>query len=307
MSKLSDYSKFDHLNDNDSDAEEEEDRQHVSMLSQQHQQLQQAHRPTASPQSSSPTSQTTTGKSQSQSTNPSTVSSPPSATTTSSNATITAVPTVGGPSLRKDESTGRFVFEYNGQPIYSWEQTIDDVTIYVQPPPFILEARQIKCQISANRLKLGLHDSSNEWFLNEDTFGTVDVSESTWSLEDDDTATATAGSTSMLKDLPPPPKKVITIYLTKAQRALVWESALKGNPQAASLLTGTSAATTATATATATGAAPVRLDPMAIEQEKKKLLLERFQEEHRGMDFRDADFNGSVPDARTFMGGVSYS
>ena len=36
---------------------------------------------------------------------------------------------------------------------------------------------------------------------------------------------------------------------------------------------------------------------------KKKLMLERFQEENPGFDFSGADFNGQVPQARTFMGG----
>ena len=38
---------------------------------------------------------------------------------------------------------------------------------------------------------------------------------------------------------------------------------------------------------------------------QKKLLLERFGEEHAGFDFRDAEINGNVPDARTFMGGMN--
>jgi len=37
---------------------------------------------------------------------------------------------------------------------------------------------------------------------------------------------------------------------------------------------------------------------------QKKLLLERFQEEHGGFDFSDAQINGNVPDPRTFMGGI---
>lgn len=34
------------------------------------------------------------------------------------------------------------------------------------------------------------------------------------------------------------------------------------------------------------------------------MMLERFKEEHPGFDFSGADFNGQVPDARTFMGGM---
>ena len=40
------------------------------------------------------------------------------------------------------------------------------------------------------------------------------------------------------------------------------------------------------------------------EELQKKLLLERFQEEHGGFDFSDAQINGNVPDPRTFMGGI---
>ena len=36
-------------------------------------------------------------------------------------------------------------------------------------------------------------------------------------------------------------------------------------------------------------------------------MLERFQEEHPGFDFSNAEFNGSIPNPRTFMGGVSYN
>jgi len=34
---------------------------------------------------------------------------------------------------------------------------------------------------------------------------------------------------------------------------------------------------------------------------RKKILLERFQEENPSFDFSQAEINGNVPDARTFM------
>ncbi len=40
------------------------------------------------------------------------------------------------------------------------------------------------------------------------------------------------------------------------------------------------------------------------EEMQKKMLLERFQEEHGGFDFSDAQINGMVPDPRNFMGGI---
>lgn len=50
-----------------------------------------------------------------------------------------------------------------------------------------------------------------------------------------------------------------------------------------------------------------QLDPMAQEATKRQMMLERFQEENPGFDFSGAEFNGSAPDPRTFMGGVKYS
>ena len=39
---------------------------------------------------------------------------------------------------------------------------------------------------------------------------------------------------------------------------------------------------------------------------KKAMILERFQQENPGFDFSGADFNGQVPDPKTFMGGMAY-
>lgn len=47
-----------------------------------------------------------------------------------------------------------------------------------------------------------------------------------------------------------------------------------------------------------------QLDDAAAEADKKAILLERFQAEHPGFDFRGAEVNGSVPDAASFMGGI---
>jgi hypothetical protein len=73
----------------------------------------------------------------------------------------------------------------------------------------------------------------------------------------------------------------INVNLQKMNKAEVWECALKGR-------SGT------------------KIDAYTKEGERKKMLLERFQEEHPGFDFSGAEFNGNVPEAREFMGGVSY-
>eukprot|EP00892_Ulva_mutabilis_P001890 jgi/Ulvmu1/11701/UM008_0112.1 len=41
------------------------------------------------------------------------------------------------------------------------------------------------------------------------------------------------------------------------------------------------------------------------EEDKKRLLLERFQLEHPGMDFSGAEVNGAAPDPAGFLGGFT--
>jgi CS domain len=173
----------------------------------------------------------------------------------------------------------RYSFEYNGRRAYDFEQTLDEMMIYVRPPPSIRCGKQIKCIIQATHLKLGLV-GMNSWFLNEDTYDTVDVNESTWSLEDDDDDDSNKS-------------KVIVIYLIKARRGMLWEAALKGNPESSS-------------SGPLSSSASVTMDPIQKEQMKKSLLLQRFQEENPGFDFSNAELNGAAPDAREFMGGVQY-
>ena len=42
------------------------------------------------------------------------------------------------------------------------------------------------------------------------------------------------------------------------------------------------------------------------EEDRRRLMLQRFQEENPGFDFSQAEFNGAVPDASTFMGGQRH-
>ncbi|CAB9510778.1 NudC domain-containing protein 2 [Seminavis robusta] len=168
--------------------------------------------------------------------------------------------------IYKNPQTGRHVYEYNGKPVYEWEQNLEEVILYIQAPP--VPRNRIHCKIAPRHLQLGiteLVEQQGKYFMDEDTFGTVDVSESTWTLEDG----------------------MLVIYLAKANKAEVWDVALMGSKK--------------TKEQTAT------LDPMAKQQVQQEMMLERFQEENPGFDFRGAKFNGNVPDPRTFMEGVKYS
>mmetsp|Transcript_8739 Transcript_8739/g.25177 ORF Transcript_8739/g.25177 Transcript_8739/m.25177 type:complete len:157 (+) Transcript_8739:209-679(+) len=66
------------------------------------------------------------------------------------------------------------------------------------------------------------------------------------------------------------------IFLEKLKKGEAWKSAFAGH----------------------------EVDVMTAEADQKRLMLERFQEENPGFDFSGADFNGNVPDPRTFMGGI---
>lgn len=156
----------------------------------------------------------------------------------------------------------RFSFQYNGTSVYEFEQSLLEVTLYVPAPP-----QPIVCNITANHIQLGLKGGS-QYFLDEDTFATIDSGDSTWCYEDNDSRNG---------------QRQIVIYLQKAAKGLVWERALQSKHGEASI------------------------DPVSLQQVQKQIMIERWTEENPGMDFRDAEFNGSIPDPRTFMGGVGYS
>ena len=67
-------------------------------------------------------------------------------------------------------------------------------------------------------------------------------------------------------------EREIHILLEKAEEATVWSCVFVGHKQ--------------------TG---------ADVEDRKRLMLERFQAEHPGFDFRGAEFTGNVPDPKTFL------
>lgn len=170
------------------------------------------------------------------------------------------------PMMKEGSEPGRYVYEFNGKKIYEWDQSLDEVNIYIQTPDSSLKAKDFDIQISCQRLKVGLKNHS-QYFIDEATFSKVDTSESSWYL-DSETST-------------------IHIILMKVLRGETWEFALKGR------MSSNGAGDTSV------------VDPVTKEKIKKDLMLERFQEENPGFDFRGAEFNGSVPDPREFMGGMS--
>ena len=175
---------------------------------------------------------------------------------------------------RPSGGKGRIPYTFEGRLIYEWEQSLEEVNIYIIPPPGVTSSQfviGIVCEIiivfhsyividiGHHHLKVGLK-STTQAYIDEDTGGPVKPNESMWTLVD----------------------KELNINLQKMNKGEVWDCALQGQ-------------------------GGQQLDVLAKEEAKKKILLERFQEEHPGFDFSGAEFNGAVPDARTFLGGVSRS
>jgi hypothetical protein len=172
------------------------------------------------------------------------------------------VPTSSAPTrpvkvMTKKGSEGRYKYEYQGRTIYEWEQSLEEVNIYVDPPPGV-PRNMIDVEIGHSHLRIGLKGAPP--FIDEDTGGPVKVDESMWTLSDG----------------------VLNVNLQKMVKADAWDCALRGR-------------------------AGEELDAFTKEEVKKKLMLERFQEEHPHFDFSGAEFNGTVPEAKSFMGGVKYS
>lgn len=182
-----------------------------------------------------------------------------------------------GKTTKHPSIPNRYIFNFGQQKIYEWEQTLEEVTICIDAPPLpsVHPASYIIVNIAANKLQVGLkgHD---RYFIDENTFDKVKVEESSWYLDDG----------------------VITIILCKAFRGQTWEGVLNGHARLKSQNTNTN---------TSGAAIQERVDPFVKQEMQKSMMLERFQEENPGFDFRDASFNGEVPDPRTFMGGVGYN
>lgn len=83
------------------------------------------------------------------------------------------------PSRGNTQRPRRHVVENKGRPIYQWEQTPTDVTVFIPAPPFKSKAF---CNISANFIQLGALTPGLpcSWFLNHYTGGAVNQAKSYW-------------------------------------------------------------------------------------------------------------------------------
>ncbi|SCQ16257.1 CS domain protein, putative [Plasmodium ovale] len=139
--------------------------------------------------------------------------------------------------------------------IYEWEQSIDEVNIYINLSSKNVNKNDFDIDIKSRRIRIGLKNM--ESFLEGELYSIIDEDCSYWFIDENN----------------------LHILLTKVKKAEVWNSVFKGHKN---------------------------LNAIDEDNAKKKILLERFQQEYPNFDFSSAAFNGQVPDARTFMGGVKY-
>eukprot|EP01024_Parvocaulis_polyphysoides_P020229 TRINITY_DN19374_c0_g1_i1.p2 TRINITY_DN19374_c0_g1~~TRINITY_DN19374_c0_g1_i1.p2 ORF type:complete len:161 (-),score=18.41 TRINITY_DN19374_c0_g1_i1:504-986(-) len=145
----------------------------------------------------------------------------------------------------------RHKFIYNSQTVYEWDQTLQEVNMYIQLPEG-LTAKEINCSIKSDGIIIGI--KGNPPYLQGQFLHKIISSESFWTVEDG----------------------ILNVQLTKGEQGNPWEAVIVGHQNQSSL---------------------------EVEEDRKRLMLERFQLENPGFDFSQAQFSGQVPDAHKFMGG----
>ena len=107
----------------------------------------------------------------------------------------------------------RYIYSHSGCKVYEWEQSLEEVIIYIDAPTNISPPRLIVVNISTNSLHVGL-GGSDRYFIDEPTFDKVKVKESSWYLDNG----------------------VITIVLAKCFQGQTWEGVLRGRYNSTLLL-----------------------------------------------------------------------
>lgn len=167
---------------------------------------------------------------------------------------------------------GRQPFKFQGQTIYEWEQNLEEVLIYIKPPPAALPKNRalvqaqlkpgqtlprLEVKIARDSLRVGIKGTERP-YIHEKFLKEIQVEDSLWTIEDDE----------------------LVVTLLKCYKGEVWSTVFVGHEV---------------------------MNPLLQEAVQKNMLLERFQQENPNFDFSQAEMNGNVPDPREFMGGLDYS
>jgi len=77
--------------------------------------------------------------------------------------------------------TSRRVFALHGRVVYAWDQTLDDVNVYVELPPGA-RARDLAVTITNDAFTIGLKNTAP--YLSHDFAHRIKLQDSFWSVED---------------------------------------------------------------------------------------------------------------------------
>jgi hypothetical protein len=100
-------------------------------------------------------------------------------------------------------------YYHQGQLVYEWEQSLDEVNIYINPPPGV-PVSAFDIEITSTHITLGLKGNA-EKFLNHNLGGKCKHTESYWTMEELDG------------------KKELHLTFTKMAKGVPWDSALEGH------------------------------------------------------------------------------
>ncbi|CAN6692960.1 unnamed protein product [Malus baccata var. baccata] len=76
----------------------------------------------------------------------------------------------------------RHSFVHNGQKVFEWDQTLEEVNMYINLPPNV-PSKQFYCKIQSKHVEVGI--KGNPPYLNHDLTCPVKTDCSFWTLEDD--------------------------------------------------------------------------------------------------------------------------
>ena len=71
----------------------------------------------------------------------------------------------------------RLTYVHDGKLVYEWEQALEELHVYIQPPPNVT-AKMLECKIGSTEMTLGL--KNNAPFLSEKFNAYINSSESMW-------------------------------------------------------------------------------------------------------------------------------
>ncbi|PKI31860.1 nudC domain-containing protein 2 [Punica granatum] len=100
----------------------------------------------------------------------------------------------------------RHVFVHNDQKVFEWDQTLEEVNIYISLPPNV-HPKQFYCKIQSKHIEVGI--KGNPPYLNHDLTSPVKTDSSFWTLEDD----------------------TMHVFLQKRDKGQTWSSPVVGQGQ----------------------------------------------------------------------------